>query len=143
MKFYKVIPYKLRRAISMAAIIGAPLVPTSCGGLEPDPEPTRDVEIVFDGTNIDNILTFETLQKYANEKTIKTIYLVPTRHWNGRVAGNITAMRRNFLQPRMEISPKIRGRGDFDFKLGEASKVPADSLWFVQQGWTINKGYQR
>lgn len=142
MNFKQILPYKIRRALSMAAIIGAPILPiaASCNEIEPE---QHDVEIVFDDTNIDNILTFETLQNYANDKTIKTIYLVPTRHWNGRVARNITAMRRNFLQPRMEISPKIRGRGDFDFALGEASKVPADSVWFVQQGWTINKAYQR
>ena len=41
------------------------------------------------------------------------------------------------------MSPKMRGRGDFDFKLGEASKVPDDSLWFIKQGWTINKAYQK
>ncbi len=142
MKFKKTVPYKIRRALSMAAIIGAPILPiaASCHEIEPE---QHDVEIVFSGTNIDNILTFETLQNYANDKTIKTIYLVPTRHWNSRVARNITEMRRKFFQPRMEISPKIRGRGDFDFVLGEASKVPEDSLWYVHQGWTINKAYQR
>lgn len=147
MKFYKVIPYKIRRAISMAAIIGAPIIPTACGGLtpepEPEPEPTREIEIKFNNENGDKILTFEALQNYANDKTVKTIYLIPTAHWNGNVAGNITFMRNNFLQPRLSISPKIQGRGDFDFKLGEASKVPNDSLWFVKNGWTINKSHQR
>ena len=83
------------------------------------------------------------VQNYAKDETIKAIYLVPTGHWGGCTAYNITYARNNFLQPRLNISPKIRGRGDFDFKLGEASKVPDDSLWFVKNGWTINKNYQR
>ncbi len=145
MKFHKVIPYKIRRAISMAAIIGAPILPiaASCNEIEPEPTPTRDVEIKFNNENADKVLTFDVLRNYANDATIRTIYLVPIEHWDGMVAGNITFMRKNFLQPRLNISPKIRGRGDFDFVLGEASKVPTDSLWFVQQGWTINKKYQR
>ena len=143
MKFKKTVPYKIRRALSMAAIIGAPLVPTSCGGLEPDPEPepepTREIEIKFDHVTASNVLSYEVLHNYANDKTIKNVYLVPTKHWDSYVAGNITFMRNNFLQPRLDISPKISGRGNFDFVLGEASKVPNDSLWFVKNGWTINK----
>lgn len=145
MKFKQILPYKIRRAISMAAIIGAPILPiaASCNEIEPEPTPTHDVEIKFNQRESSKILTFEMLQNYANDETVKTIYLVPIEHWDGNVAGNITFMRKNFLQPRLNISPKIRGRGDFDFALGEASKVPTDSLWFVQQGWTINKKYQR
>lgn len=141
MKFKQIIPYKIRRALSMAAIAGAPLLPTaSCNKIEPE---QHDVEIEFNDIDVEKILTFETLQNYANDKTIKTIYLVPTKHWNGLAAHNITYFRNKFLQPRLNISSKIRGRGDFDFALGEASKVPNDSLWFVQQGWTINKKYQK
>lgn len=141
--FQKIVPYKLKRLIPMAMIAGMPFIPMSCCKNRTDPEPTRDMEIEFDRECAEKILTFETLQNYANDKTIKTIYLVPTKHWNGLAAHNITYFRNNFLQPRLNISPKIRGRGDFDFALGEASKVPNDSLWFVQQGWTINKKYQK
>jgi len=123
----------------MAMIAGLPFVPTGCGKVEME---KHDVEIKFDDDTADKILTFETLQNYANDETVKTIYLVPTGHWGGCAAHNITYFRQN-LQPRLNISPKIRGRGDFDFKPGEASKVPADSLWYVQQGWTINKNLQR
>jgi len=145
MKFHKIVPYKIRRAISMAAIIGAPILPiaASCNEIEPEPTPTRDVEIKFSSINADKVLTMETLQSYANDETVRTIYMVPIEHWNSSMAGNITFMRKNFLQPRLNISPKIHGRGDFDFVLGEASKVPDDSLWFVKNGWTINKKYQR
>ncbi|MBR1699797.1 MAG: hypothetical protein IJ714_08440 [Bacteroidales bacterium] len=141
MKFKKIIPYKLRRALSMATIAGATLLPTSCKKDEPAVE-QHDVEIVFSHMTADELLTFDILKKHANDKSVKNVYLVPTGHWDSIRSHNIIGIREKFFQPRMEISPKIRGRGDFDFKLGEASKVPSDSLWFVQQGWTINKKYQ-
>ena len=124
------------------AIASATLFPESCSREGKEEEPTREIEIEFDELEGDKILSFELLSNYANDKTIKTIFLVPIGHWNASRAHNITYCRNNFLEPRIRISPKIRGRGDFDFKLGEASKVPDDSLWFVQQGWTINKKYQ-
>ena len=85
--------------------------------------------------------TIETLQKYAAMDSVDNIFLSPakTDDWDTYVEGSITYHRQNFFQPRIEVSPKIHGRGDFNFKLGEASKVPEDSLWFVQNGWTINK----
>lgn len=124
-------------------IVSAGVVSCNKNNQESAPEPTHDVEIVFDSEIAEEVLTFKVLQDYASDKTIKTIYLIPTGHWNGNIAANITQMRKRFFQPRMELSPKIRGRGDLDFKLGEASKVPEDSLWYVQQGWTINKAYQK
>ena len=141
MKFKNIIPNNLKRLVPIAMLVGAPMLHTGCAKVEPEPQPTHDVEIEFDNRTADKILTFELLQNYANDKTIKTIYLVPVKHWNGNAAHNITYMRNNFLEPRLNISPKIRGRGDFDFKLGEASKVPEDSLWYIQHGWTINKNY--
>ena len=142
MKFHKVIPYKLKRLIPMAMIAGMPLLTsTSC---EKDPIPTRDVEYTFDTNTADEkFLNLQPFRDLANDKTIRYIYLVPTGTWGGLMDKNITIFRQNALQPAIEISPKIKGKGDFNFHLGEASKVPADSLWYVQQGWTINKKYQK
>ncbi|MBO4626027.1 MAG: hypothetical protein J5679_01985 [Alphaproteobacteria bacterium] len=102
----------------------------------------RDIEIKFNGSNGADVLTFDTLNYYANDSTVRAIYLVPTGSWSNTYASNITFMRNNFMEPRIKVSPKIHGRGDFNFKLGEASKVPDDSIWFTKQGWTINKAYQ-
>lgn len=82
------------------------------------------------------------LSSYAKNPTIRTIYIVPAGEWYVCAAHNITYLRNNFLQPRLNVSPKIRGKGDFDFEVGEASKVPEDSLWYVANGWTINKALQ-
>ena len=140
--FQKIVPYKLKRLIPMAMIAGMPLIPMSCCKNRTDPEPTHDVEIEFDFNNFTEKLTMETLQNLSKDRSIRYIYLTATDHWNSIGAKNIPIYREHFFQPRIELSPKIRGRGDFDFKLGEASKVPNDSLWFIQQGWTINKKYQ-
>ena len=91
----------------------------------------------------EKIFNLQPLRDMANDKTIRYIYLVPTNTWGGMKDKNITALRKNVLQPAIEISPKIKGKGDFNFHLGSASKVPADSLWYVQRGWTINKKYQK
>ena len=38
----------------------------------------------------------------------------------------------------MNLAPdRIFGRGDFHFKPGVAD--PADSIWFVTHGWTVNQ----
>ena len=141
MNYKKIIPYKLRRALSMATIAGATLMPASCSKVEKGEEP-HDVVIEFDFMNLNEQLNKENLQELANDKSVKNIYLTPIKHWNGWQAASITVLRKALLQACLEMSPKMRGRGDFDFKVGEASKVPTDSLWFVKNGWTINKKYQ-
>ncbi len=48
----------------------------------------------------------------------------------------ITTIRKE-LQKRVEISPKVSGRGDWWFHRDWI--LPADSLWFVEHGWTVNQ----
>ena len=137
MKYKKTLPYKLK----LTAAIGLPLLLGAC---QEKQEPQHDVEIEFDGTNVDKKLDMKVLQELVNDKTVRYVYMTATGtgQWDGCIARNVSEMRKNFFQPRIDMSPKMRGRGDFDFKLGEASKVPDDSLWYVKQGWTINKKYQ-
>ena len=40
MKFKQIVPYKIRRAVSMAAIAGLPLLPASCTKLDPHHDTT-------------------------------------------------------------------------------------------------------
>ena len=142
MNYKKIIPYKLRRALSMAAIAGAPMLPASCCKVEQEQQPTHDVVVEFDETNLNEQLNKEKLQKLANDKSVRYIYLMPIKHWDGWDDNGIIILRKGLLQPTMEISSKMRGQGDFDFRLGAASKIPTDSLWYVKNGWTINKKYQ-
>lgn len=49
------------------------------------------------------------------------------------------------LVPFIEQSPRVTGRGDFNFKPGLMSKYEAgirDSIWLTSHGWTINKHLQ-
>lgn len=54
----------------------------------------------------------------------------------------LTGLRTQILGPALEYWPKVREKGDFNFELGTASANKTDSLWFTQQGWTINKRFQ-
>ena len=117
------------------------LISCSKNNREKEPKPTKDVEVEFDIGNFDEKLDMKNVQQLLQDKTIRYIYLIPTDHWNGWTASSISFLRKAGLQPCLELSPKVCGRGNFDFKLGEASKVPEDSLWYVEHGWTINKAY--
>ena len=158
MKFVEKMFYNIRHVIPTIGMAGLTIMPVACckpdirEDINPEPEipvetidstKLHDVEIMFSSIDKGTMLSIDTLQKYIDDKTVRTIYLVPTGHWDGLRSSNITAARKNFFQPRMEMSEKLRGRGDFDFHLGSASMVPNDSLWYIQQGWTINKAHQR
>ena len=152
MKFVEKMFYNIRNVIPTIGMAGLTMMPVACAkvDLREDPEPEVEIPVVqrdtvfeFNRHNGDEVLNMDTLLKYINDKTIGNIYLVPTGHWSAYTSINISKLRSNFFQQRMDLSPKMHGRGDFDFELGEASKVPNDRLWFVQQGWTINKAHQK
>ena len=144
MKFTKTIPYKLKRIIPMLGIAGASLF---MGGCEKE-KPLRDVELHFNSADVSTIWykdengngqMSQIAKEYANDPTVGTIYLVPDGEWGTYVAISISDMRQTFLEPMFNYSPKFKGKGDFNFYPGAASKVPQDSLWFVSKGFTINK----
>ena len=127
-----------KSVLFLLALAGSALF-TAC---EKDDEPTRDVELSFTPYTSDEKLAFPILQKYVDDPSVRNIYLVAEGDWSMFYANSISQTRTRFFQPRIELSTKIHGRGDFNFAVGEASKVPSDSLWFVQHGWIINKALQ-
>lgn len=140
MRFTKTLKYNLKRALPILAIAGAGMM-TSCSK---DDEPQRDVELKFSQiVSPDEVLALDVLQKYVDDPSVRNIYMYVEGDWTNVVAKNIQEMKDRFYKPRIELSPKIHGRGNWTFKPGEASKVPEDSLWYVQQGWTINKHLQK
>lgn len=141
MRFTEKMIYNIKRALPVLAIAGAGLMASCDKDDEPD-VPQHDVELPFTKWTADQRLTFPILWGYINDPAVRYIYLVVEGDWNNYTPDNISQTRDNFLQPRMEMSPKMRGRGDFHFTPGAASRVPSDSLWYVQQGWTINKYLQ-
>ena len=154
MKIKKIMPYNIRKILPMIGIAGASLM---MGGCQKEEQPTHDVELTFSQNDVSNVILIhpdETSYNLSREVSdiikyldaqpdIRTIYLVPKDNWRGVQEEGVTAIRNYTLSYAIDYSPKVRGRGDFNFKLGEASKVPEDSLWYVKHGWTINEYYNR
>jgi len=167
MKIHKKMFYNIKRLIPMAGIATLTMLPTSCGpDSEPmkieqndqdkkrentptdtvvptdtiaKPVDTRhDVEMFFVSQTAKSSLDERIIQMHINDSTVRTIYITPTGNWNDATSREIHLFRDRRLQPTLKMSSKIRGRGDFNFMLGEASKTLADSLWYTQNGWTIN-----
>lgn len=134
MKLTKTLPYYLKCALPILGLAGATMF-TSCE--KEEPMPTRDIEFKFSENDLTN-LTYFALEKAAAQPDVRYVYMVPVGYYNHWNRVSIRNFRMLQLEPRIELSPKIRGRGNFDFEPGEASKVPEDSLWYVQNGWTIN-----
>ncbi len=154
MKFKKIIPYKMKHVLPILGLAGASVV-SSCEKVAPtEPKPVKtEMEVIFDPSTFMDIL-FQTdslgytvvsdiVNYYVENPDIKTVYLHSIGDWSSEDSSSINLMVRYRMRPLFETSSKLRGRGDFNFKLGEASKVPEDSLWFVRNGYTINKQYQR
>ena len=146
MKFKNVVSYNIKKLVPILGLAGATMF---MGGCEKTEElQQRDVEITFAYKSYDDLFYDDSngvrypslkAQEYVNDPTVRTIYLVPQGSWENYNRFSITGMREKTLEKILDYSPKFRGKGDFDFKVGEASKVPEDSLWFVSNGWTINK----
>ena len=143
MKYKKTLPYTLK----LTAAIGLPLLLGACN--KPEPEPQHDIIIELDGGNATKLMdTFkkydvDAIKKLDHDKTVRYIYLTPIHSWAGTSSSFMQKMRQISLQPRMAASPKVRGRGDFRTDPGVMAAIPVDSLWYVQNGWTFNKQYQK
>lgn len=139
MQFKKTLPYnikrKFRRAMLTTGLAGATLVGCNKNNIEP----TRDVELEFwnephsysyDAISIKNI------KKYAKDRSVRTIYLkVRDGSDFSDTGSNGIHVLRNYLQERMEISPKNNGKGKLIFEQGY---LPVDdSLWFRANNYDI------
>lgn len=143
---------KLKFALTALVLICAGMMMASCEKEEPDLGTTTDVEYKFSSYDMHFLFTNDehselnsTLEYYINHPAIRTIYLTTAINdggWMAMRSYDISIFKKYYMEPIINYSPKIRGKGDFPFRPGEASKVPNDSLWFVQNGWTINKDLQ-
>ncbi len=141
MRFTKNFKYTIKRALPILAIAGAGFM-SSCDK-EDEPTPVQhDVELKFfqdwyEEVEIDNI------KKHVADPTVRIVYLsvVNGGDYTNVSTENISNQRRFFTE-RFQIAPnKIKGRGNFQFEPGVILKE--DSLWYVKQGWTINKQNQK
>ena len=154
MKIKKIMPYNIRKILPMIGIAGASLM---MGGCQKEEQPTYDVELTFSRSDASNVVLIHPdeeplhlsrevsdIIKYLDaQPNIRTIYLIPNDNWSDYPSVLVSSVRNKVLSYAIDYSSKVRGKGDFNFKLGEASKVPEDSLWYVKHGWTINEYYNR
>ncbi|MCM1170082.1 MAG: hypothetical protein NC324_09130 [Bacteroides sp.] len=92
----------------------------------------------FNTNNWDSVQP-KIIKYFANDPVCTHIYLTLDRDArDDNLTTNAITLVRKEMQKCVDVSPKkISGRGDWWFKRGYA--LPADSLWFVQHGWTVNQ----
>jgi hypothetical protein len=132
----KTLPYSWKKLIPTAMLALTPAAFMSCDKDDEPEVPLHDTEYTF---NIDTNEwpTFEQIKASADSSSVRTIYLRPLGNFTGFAQENITGMRNKYFQPTVEISPKVRGIGNFEFVPGRV--LPTDSLWYLANGWTINQ----
>ena len=137
-KFQKTFPYSLKAIVPMTMLAGATMLGNGCKPIEPE-LPRTNKELVFTDADFDQISN-DTIQKYLNMSHIDTVFLVP--YGSFYLTGHDgPALYRKALEPKINLSPRVRGRGDMSFIPGQPTANPTDSLWFVNNGWTVNKVY--
>ena len=140
MRFTQKIKYNLKHAIPMLAIAGAGLM-ASCD----KDDDTYDVELEFcensTETDYSSINSIEHLKQLSSDPQVANIYMKVLDKSNHTGYGvNGLHRLRNYMEERINVSKKIHGRGNFKFRIGRCALE--DSLWLVQQGWTINQHLQ-
>ncbi|MDE7338084.1 MAG: hypothetical protein K2M92_02225 [Bacteroidales bacterium] len=132
----------VKRAVPALALAGvAGLTLPSC---EKEPVEKKPVyrapyekELFFKQGKLDSVQE-PVVKKYVDDTACKHIYLtvMDDNDFTGYSRESVESLHR-FLQQRIELSNNISGRGDFMFRTGLANE--SDSIWFVQNGWTINQ----
>ena len=126
-----------KRAVPALAL--AAMVLPACKK-EPDQIQQHDEEILYYTNNNENPKwKRDTINKYASDKSVRCIYIVPAESFIYFNSDNISASRRE-LQKVMDISSKCRGRGNFEFTSGVCTY--GDSLDLVAMGFTVNQHNQ-
>ena len=132
----RVIPYRVKAIL--LPVLGVGLMATACGRDE-EPINKHSVDVTFDKYSKTDAVVAEVKSK-VNQPDVDIVYLVPTGDWGNILSTAISGLRNGALKQCLDIAPgRVCGRGDFNFYPGEASLVPQDSLWYIQNGWTINK----
>ncbi len=154
MKFNKSIPYKIKRILPILGLAGLSTI-SSCSKEDDliNLDLQEEITIKFSDDEFRTVLILDEKQRtvgpneaimyYVAQPEIKTIYIEPIGNWYGYRWNFIPNIRKTILEPLINYSPKIRGKGNFNFFPGDASRCPEDSLWITQQGWTINQQLQR
>lgn len=151
----KILPYKISHAIPIIALAIGSIV-SSCQKEEtrspiqpePEPEPTERQAIKYNvvlnftiersgGFHYDEEMDINTCYEILKDTNVRVLYLNILSNNNFRDDNRWLKNVVQALKTRAGISNKIRGMGDFHINPGLISQQ--DSLWLVNNGWTVNK----
>ena len=130
-----------KRAVPALALAGLTLTACEKENDKPIYRAPYEKELFFKNGKMDSVQE-PVVRKYVEDTACKHIYMVveSDNNYTAYEAEDIGIIRTQ-LQSRVELSSKVLGRGDFRFSPGLANVN--DSVWFVQNGWTVNKCWQR
>ncbi|MDR0427409.1 MAG: hypothetical protein LBH12_02275 [Dysgonamonadaceae bacterium] len=97
----------------------------------------HDTKYMFSKYDFSNIMPTDKIKASADSAQVRNIYLVTEEEWTNLADRNINNMINNVFKPAKKVSLKVKGKGNLKFKLGVIN--PADSLWLVQFGFTVNQ----
>ncbi len=142
MRFTKKFPINLSPKYLAMLMLGGASLFASC---DKEDEPMHDVELQYYEDkryyNFDDV-SIENIQRHIDNSRVANIYIKITensdhRHYKPENVMDLLS----YLKYRIDMSPKVKGRGNFKFTPGVVEE--SDSLYFVSQGWTINKHLQK
>lgn len=128
-------------ALALAATAGVMLP-----GCDKDPIEQKTIyrapyekELFFRDGNEDSI-TVSVVQKYADDTACKKIYLTTKPYCDLTDGADfVNKYRAIILQPVLNVSPKVTGRGDIYISKRPDAIYKEDSIWYVQNGWNVRQ----
>lgn len=137
--FKKIMPYNLRK-LSLLAMLAAMPAFTACEKDDEDVKPQHDTTYTFSPTDFSNVSPTTKIEASADSSQVRNVILEVTAGSMGLSAWDGAPMSffiNNKLKPAFAASPKVKGKGNF--KNANTMLSQADSLWLVQQGFTVNQ----
>ena len=131
-------------------LAGAGMMAQSCSKDhedDPQPVPTNDIYLDWSvqptgqgGTFFTYIDDIDNIKKQSNDPMTRYVYLnlLDKSDFSTYTESRHYTSVRNYLQKRIEVSPKVRGRGNFN-NMNPGVIEKEDSLWFVRNGWTMKQ----
>ncbi len=82
----------------------------------------------------------DNIKKIASAMDVDSVIVTPevSEHWGALDAFDIRMIKEDCLEPLFNSVSNVYGKGDFNFKSGEASRQKNDSIWYINHGFTIN-----
>ncbi len=91
--------------------------------------------------DVQKIMDTDYIADLLKRDDVDTVYFRACggREWRQLSDVHVVLYSRSIKEFAQQNPSRIRGTGEMNFKLGEASNVPADSAWLANFGFSINK----